>query len=120
MKSSVSDRGKNTLVRIGLLVLVSFLLGACQMGPSELFIITNQSDETVVVTRNGNVYATLPPGRGNETALVGDCPDGPSSGDRFSATSASGRRYDYEGPVCNGHTWSVGSAESRSPSPSPT
>ncbi|MEV8638243.1 hypothetical protein AB0395_41980 [Streptosporangium sp. NPDC051023] len=120
MRSPVSERPKRTLVRIGPLILASFLLGACQMGPGELFIITNQSDETVVVTRNGNVYATLPPGRGNETALVGDCPDGPSSGDRFSATSASGRHYDYEGPVCNGREWRIGTASRPPVFPSPT
>ncbi|MFC3982014.1 MULTISPECIES: hypothetical protein [Streptosporangium] len=72
------------------------------------------------MTWNGIVYATLSPGERKQSALPGDCPAGPSPRNDLSAVSASGRRYDYEGPVCNGRTWSVGSAESRSPSVFPT
>ena len=88
----------------GLLVLLT--VSACQIGPGELFSVVNGTDETVVVKWNDAVYATLPPGRMTATALPeGYCEQ--SRGDRFTATSDSGRQYRYQGRVCNGNTWKL-------------
>ncbi|MFI7418666.1 hypothetical protein [Nonomuraea sp. NPDC049684] len=52
------------------------------------------------------IYATLPPGRMRATALPAGYWEH-SRGDRFTATSDSGRQYLYQGRVCNGNVWKL-------------
>jgi hypothetical protein len=89
-----------------MLVIVIFA-GACQIGQDELFMVVNDTEETVVVKWNEQVYATLPPGRSTGNALPGDCPASPQQVDRLTATSTSGKGYQYRGRVCNGNAWHV-------------
>ncbi|GAA0978823.1 hypothetical protein GCM10009555_042490 [Acrocarpospora macrocephala] len=89
---------------------LAFFLSACQIGRDALFIVTNDTTETVVVTWNGMEYATLPPGRSKQISLSSEvCTATSPPADDLRAVSARGKHYAYGRRACNGETWRVGS-----------
>ncbi|GAA0437276.1 hypothetical protein Acor_49970 [Acrocarpospora corrugata] len=88
---------------------LTVVLAACQIPRSAIFSVVNDSAETVVVTRSGMVYATLPPTQSRDLSFPENrCAAETPPPDEFKATSASGREYVYGHPACNGNTWRIG------------
>ncbi len=79
-------------------------------------MIVNETGENVVVTWDGGVYASLPLGRSTEnTPPPNRCRVTPLPGDRFTATTETGKRYTYGRPMCPGETWHIREQTSGSP-----
>src|SRR5262245_24163026 len=97
---------------LGVTILAA-VLTACQIPRSAVFSVVNDSAETVVVTRSGTAYATLPPTQSRDLSFPEHrCVTETPPPDEFKATSASGTEYDYGRPACNGTTWRIGASPS--------
>ena len=108
MRSSAATAPRRGRAAAGLMLVTVLVAGACQIGPDAEFIVVNDTEETVVVTRNERVYATLPPGRSRYNSLPEDyCSTTPPPVDQLTATSSTGKRYRYNGRFCNGNIWHV-------------
>ncbi|GIH73372.1 hypothetical protein Mth01_56250 [Sphaerimonospora thailandensis] len=117
---NVQGRNEGRRARVGAAALVSLVLVGCQPYARELFIVTNETEETVVVSwSDGRVYATLHPGESAEQMPPAErCLTTPLPADRFYAKAESGKRYDYGRPPCAGERWRIGATASPRVSPS--
>lgn len=109
---------RKSRLRAGAMLVMTLALVACQPSASEFFIISNETDENVVVRWNdGNQYASLPPGKSKEAGYSpANCRHPPLPVEKLTATTESGKRYIWDRPLCPGKTWHIRETPKASPS----